>query len=289
MTCAEFQDQVAAFALGAVEANERVELDAHLATGGPHSGCEEALDKALATAAALSGALPPTQPDERVWQAIEARLSGADRERSERRLSPRELVGWALAVAAAVGMVFLGAALVDRNRVVDEASHALAQTRADLAQARSALDQARSQQAQEKQQLMAQIQQLRQEQDPLSAEAMALLDRPAARLVPFKAVKAGCVANAIVSPEDHRAIVISNRLPAHAGKDLELWVIRGKGAPIPAGLMKVSPKGIAMGEIPRELLSAGMPDAFAVSLEALGGAPKPTVVLLVGELKNKRT
>ncbi|MEO6027981.1 MAG: anti-sigma factor [Candidatus Binatia bacterium] len=78
------------------------------------------------------------------------------------------------------------------------------------------------------------------------------------------------------------AIVLSGLAPADAGKTYELWVIRGKNAPEPAGLIAVADArggAIRVPKVPRP----SEVTAFAVSIEPHGGSPAPTgPVILVG-------
>src|SRR5262249_869034 len=70
MTCAEFKEVVALYALGSVDAAERAACDAHLGEK-QHEGCFEALAEANDTVAALALALPEVKPGPKVWPAIE--------------------------------------------------------------------------------------------------------------------------------------------------------------------------------------------------------------------------
>ncbi len=62
MTCSELSEMAAACALGALETLELAEVECHLAAPGPHDGCREAVDQALAAAAELAYALPEVKP-----------------------------------------------------------------------------------------------------------------------------------------------------------------------------------------------------------------------------------
>src|SRR5690606_8243018 len=58
VTCAEFKEAVAAYALGIVDPDERAAMARHLADGVAHDGCLEALAEAYETSALLGAALP---------------------------------------------------------------------------------------------------------------------------------------------------------------------------------------------------------------------------------------
>ena len=78
-------------------------------------------------------------------------------------------------------------------------------------------------------------------------------------------------------------MVLSRTLPAQAGKDYQLWVIRGKSA-LPAGLVHQLEGGLAIGDFSPTQLD-GQVDAVAISLEPAGGSLQPTHVLMVGPVK----
>ncbi|HEV8325447.1 MAG TPA: anti-sigma factor, partial [Myxococcota bacterium] len=129
----------------------------------------------------------------------------------------------------------------------------------------------------------------------LHRDAVALLAEPTTRVVAFapQPGKASYRASAIVGAGEHgRAIVLASAVARASGKAYQLWVIRGKAPPVPAGFLRVldggghgGGTGMAIGEIDPAVLGAGPADAFAVSLEPDGGSESPTEVLLVGALK----
>jgi anti-sigma-K factor RskA len=254
VTCDEVVALAGARALEALEPDERAAIDAHLAGPGPHQGCREAVDRARDTAAELASALPEVRPDPAVWAAIAARAgatSGAAPARRP-RIGP---VGWAAAVAAAAALAVVW---VDRRELRRERADA-ERARAELRALAGAAE--------------------------LQREALALLDRPGSRVVPLEP-QPGQVgrAVAVVSEAAGRAVVVSSSLPPRPGKTYQLWVIRGTGAPQPAGFLAPATGGTAAGEIDRRLLAGAPPDALAVSLEPEGGSPSPTEVVLVGRV-----
>lgn len=265
MTCAELRELVGAYALGALEPEEHAEVERHLASPGPHDGCIEAMDRARATAAELASVLPEVRPDPAVWIAIAARI-GAGRPRSWARVGP---VGWAMAAAAAVALLFLQLERMESARRRDEASQARA-----LADSASA----------ERDRLRAELREL-EGAAALQREALSLLDRPGTRLVPL-APQPGQSgrAVAVLNLAEGRAVIVAPSLPPQPGKVYQLWVIRGAAPPRPAGFMQESAGATAAGEVDRALLREGPPDALAVSLEPAGGSPSPTQVVLVGRV-----
>lgn len=260
MTCADVREAAAAYALGALEPGEARELERHLAEAAPHQGCREAVEQARGTALALAGAVTAreVQPSPGLWDAIQARTG----ERTRRRLAaPPRWAAWGAAVAAAAALViavFLGTELRDQRSV------ALATARErDLARAELASLQGET---------------------ALQAEALALLDRPGARVVPLEPQPGQRGrAIAILDAAAGRALIASSSLPRQPGRDYQLWVIRGAGPPQPAGFLRVSGR-TAAGEIEPALLRGSPPDALAVSLEPAGGSPAPTEILMVGKV-----
>ncbi|MFL5305227.1 MAG: hypothetical protein ACJ8F1_08440 [Polyangia bacterium] len=74
MTCDEFKGLAPAYALIALDEDERRACSHHLASGAPHRGCVEAVEQASLVAARLGTALAPSLPPPRVWQNIAAEV-----------------------------------------------------------------------------------------------------------------------------------------------------------------------------------------------------------------------
>jgi anti-sigma-K factor RskA len=263
MTCAELLELAGAYALGALEPDERAAMEAHLAEPGPHQGCPEAVNRALTAAAELARLLPEVRPDPAVWRAIEARSGGPPR---PARPGP---IAWVAAAAAAAALLFLGVALREVRRQRDAASRAQAEAVAA---------------ATERDRLRAEVDALARA-SALQREALALLTRPGARLVrldPQPGQTAQAVA--VYDPGAGRAVILSSSLPPQEGKAYQLWVIRGTAPPAPAGFLQPGPGGVSAGEVDPAVVAGAPPDALAVSLEPAGGSPSPTQVLMVGRI-----
>ncbi|MES1208376.1 MAG: hypothetical protein ABUS79_20760 [Pseudomonadota bacterium] len=111
MTCDEFKELAAAYALIALDENDRRACSHHLASGAPHRGCVEAVEQASLVAARLGTALAPVLPPPRVWQNIAAEVragrttvplatSAAVTSLEEaRRRGFYQICGWLVAVA----------------------------------------------------------------------------------------------------------------------------------------------------------------------------------------------
>jgi anti-sigma-K factor RskA len=75
VTCAEFKENVAALALGALEPDEQAACEAHLAETERHEGCLAELRRATEAAALLAASAAPIKPGEHVWNAIAAEVA----------------------------------------------------------------------------------------------------------------------------------------------------------------------------------------------------------------------
>lgn len=116
------------------------------------------------------------------------------------------------------------------------------------------------------------------------AEVLRLVGGPrvlTASLAPQKGVVgAGRVLVDAITGET--AIVLSGLAPAAAGKTYELWAIRGKKAPEPAGLITIAGDAGSAVHMPKVLRPAEI-TAFAVSIEPSAGSASPTgPIVLVG-------
>jgi anti-sigma-K factor RskA len=131
MTHEPFDTQAAAYALGALDGEERTEFERHLATG--CALCQASLRESGEALAALAAQLPPAVPPAGVRDAL------------LRRIAPvrRQWFGWATAAAAAavVGALATGLILTSRYeaRVAQLASE-VAGLQAERAQAQAVLD-----------------------------------------------------------------------------------------------------------------------------------------------------
>ena len=279
MTCEEFQQQVGALALGALEADEAAAVAAHLRVPGEHRGCSEALARARETVAALADTHRCEQPAAAVWDRIEKELGPAEAVAGRPIRRRREAFAWAMAAAAALAAVWLGLRFQGER----------AARRSDSASAASSLEAALSASQGADAARVACLKDLAalQSDAQLQKDALALLEDPSTRVVHFASQAGdGYRASALWSASTGRALVLSSGLVRKPGSDLELWIIRGDGAPQPAGFLRAHPDGTALGEISRALLADGAPDAFAVSIEPEGGRPTPTQVILLGTLKS---
>ena len=255
MTHQEFLEQVDAYALGALDPAEARALEAHLASGGPHPGCEAALARANQTVAALASDLAPVTPPPRVWEAVARSISGPASPQAPAPLrapSHRRAPAWAYAIAAAavLTLVVSGLGVREARRAEAQASATAAACARELAEAR--------------------IDVLRKE------DALQLLVEPGTQLVSLKptpdakgplAQSSGVV---IFNNPRGRALFLGKSFPGEPTHDYELWLIRD-GKTIAAGLLPPGPDGRVFADVRPEVLTGGRPQNFAVSLEQKGG------------------
>jgi hypothetical protein len=126
MTCDEFKELAAAYALVALDAQEQSACMQHLAARLPHRGCREAVAEAELVAARLGAALIPQRPSPQVWREIAAHLhedrgSSPLADDAARRRGLYHLCGW-LVAATLVGLYLYNAPL-DRRIMQREAGH----------------------------------------------------------------------------------------------------------------------------------------------------------------------
>ncbi len=236
-------------------------------------------DAALEALAEAYASPPPAQLRERLMAA--ARRDG-ELHRTEALARRTRMVG---AIAAAMALVFAGLfarEMVRGRERAGEISVVVAQN-VELA---SQLEQQGRRNLELASQLEQQGRALVGLREALDAQAEVLRLVGAPRVLTASLAPQGGAAGAgrvlVDAATGEAAIVLSGLPPPAAGKAYELWAIRGKKAPEPAGLVSVtSGAGAAVRipkvERPREVT------AFAVSIEPSGGSPAPTgPIVLVG-------
>jgi len=260
MNCAQFKESSWAYALGILEGDEQHAFEQHLSESIEHEGCPAALERALKTAAALSAAAPPANPPRSAWDNLATRIGVSTRGRAAAGGSRRNWLPWALAFAAAASIVAAVKGVGYRN--------ALIRANAQLAKL-SAVDA-------ERQRCTEELNAMRKSSE-LQRAALALLELPATRVValgPQAGAKSTSRGSVLFNPEEQKTMVLVSALAPALGKDYELWVIREKTAPIPAGTFKPGPDGRAIQLVPSDL--GAHPGTVAITLEPEGGSPQPT-------------
>jgi len=271
----ELEELAAGYALDALDEPARARFEQALEQD---PAAPAALERARRGAAAMGAALPPVRPRKEVWQAIEAHLGTPA---AARRGGARAVLPWALVVVAAAAALFFwrrGEQAAERAH----RAHNLAQFRAAEVDARDrALTSERGVTAQCRRDLAAAQGEL-----GLKAEAVALLELPATRVVAL-APQGGAAhsGSALVNLTEKRAFVVVAGLTAQAGKDYELWVIKGDKK-LAAGLLHGADRGQTIARVDPALLADGA-DALAVTLEPAGGGDTPRgPIVLVALLKS---
>jgi hypothetical protein len=280
VTCEEFQARLAELALPSLEPGAQAELMAHLAEAGPHAGCAEALARARRAAQAPGLALDPAPVPAGLWEKVEARLAGS----APARPPPRRFAG-GLALAAALLAAVAALALWQRAAGETEAAQR------EVGRLREAAQQAQRQRIDLEERVVTAQQSCARNVEALKSlalddRAVALLERSGTRVVSFapQPKHPELKAVAVFNPETGEALVLSNGLPALAGHDYQLWTIRGKGAPQPAGLLHPGGAGAVVAQLTAAAFGATAPDALAISIEPLGGSATPTEVAMVAGL-----
>jgi anti-sigma-K factor RskA len=257
MNCEEFKAIAASFVLSACDPKEQEAAEAHLRES-KHDGCFEALSAANEAVVTLSRLDPAIRPSRQLWDRISQSIDGTDAApaagQSQKRASSLAYSGWAVAagLALALGVTFNTASTrsAQDKQALTSMTDSLVTERATCA--KNILDYKRDLQMQQKalDMLMAEAEML-----PLVAQANAV----------------GNV-HALVG-EDKHVMVIAHGMKAQPDQDYALWVIRGEKK-MAAGLMKPNADGTVMMEVDAKLLD-GKVDAFAVTLEPLGGGDTP--------------
>jgi anti-sigma-K factor RskA len=279
MKCSEFHELAAAFALDALEEDERRACELHLTNEGPHDGCEVVLARHQRAVDALSAVVPSVDVPASLWSTIQLRTGArADsHQRPRKRIAARELAAWTLAAAALLGVAYLGAS---RQAELSEGDRRLAELRGTSAQLGARVEQSERAFRECESALIAL--EARHADTPV---ALSLIGHPDTEVRPMSAASRRPLrATALYNARMRRAFVVSSTLEPVTDKDYELWVIPPGEAPRPAGFIHFRGE-IAVGEFDVALLQGAEPAALAVSLEPRGGRPTPSEVVLIAKLR----
>lgn len=244
------EGQLELYALGALEGEERREVELHLASC---ATCTRALAEARGVLALMSLTAPPAVPSPNVKQQLLERLrkESAAPQRQNVRPSPetRGIVWWhRLGGPAAVALAALAVFLwVSNNRLSNE----IDVLRKAAIEQKALLEHFRA------------VSQMVLSPDTVTVNlASARPDFAGSGRVLYNARRGALVYSGSVPP-------------LAAGKAYELWVVPQAGNPIPAGLLSVSPSGEGSVILPQ--IPAGVAyKAFAITLEPAGGTSAPT-------------
>jgi anti-sigma-K factor RskA len=243
-------DQADVYALGALEGEELVQFEAHLATG--CTICAARLRETRETLRVLPESLPHVAPS----PALRARV--LERIAAERRPAAAPVAlrpargpsraiwwaGWAGLAAAAVLLVVVNAQLRTTQQELRVLHERLATLQVELSQ---------------------------------REEALRFLSDPDVRYVSLGGLKPSPQASAwlLWKPGTRQGLLLARGLPAAPpGHAYELWALAG-AEPVPAGVFSVDAGGRGLLRLP-PLPPDHTFDAFAVTLEPVPGVPKPT-------------
>jgi anti-sigma-K factor RskA len=231
-----FDTLAAAYAVGALDGEDRARLEAHLADGCPE--CEAILRESGEAFVALARETPPAVPPPDVKAALMRRV--ATEPGTAQRPSPtRSRLRWLAASAAAVIAIaaFTGAFVAARYEA----------RLGEMAREMAAIH-----------------------------EVTALLRDPATRLVTLHGLGPAPrgLAHVVWNDRTGGRIFMTNLKPAPHGKAYELWTI-GEGAPRPAGLVPVHASGTGSRHV-EPMPGGESVKVFAVTIEPAGGVPAPT-------------
>jgi anti-sigma-K factor RskA len=276
-----FEESVAAYALDALDAEERRTFEAHLATC---RQCANDLAELRKVTTGLALAVDPVAPPPDLKSRTLARATAQPQRRPDQPASapsvavirpavrPSPLLasfawlaaaaGIALAVASGIYAWSLRAELAAVQKMADDAS-----TQADR--------------------LRAQLLLSRQEAARMS-QTMAILGAPDVVRVDLKGQSDLTTASAQVYWSATRGVLFLNagNLPVlDAGRVFELWAVPPGASPQPAGLFTVDPAGLVTTVAPPPGVFPAA-DAFAITIEPAGGSPQATTpIILVGKVR----
>lgn len=248
-THSQYAEDLALFALGALEGEAREKLAAHLETCGE---CQRELQELRGCAGILALSSPLVQPHARSRSRLLAAIHKEPRHAKESRRVG--WWGWAGAVTSAVFAVW-SAVLWNEN------SHLERSLRAMTDELRTTENQFR-----EKQELVSLLTAPDSVQMLLTASPTPKL--PQARLVYQK-------------NSGKLLLLASNLAPLPSDKTYELWLLPADGrAPVPAGLFKPNEGGYSS-LIYQGLTPGAAPKAFAVTIEKAAGSNTPTMPIIM--------
>jgi anti-sigma-K factor RskA len=251
----QYADDLALYALGVLEGEERANLEQHLEGC---SGCRQELNAlrgdSVLLAMSTAGPKPPQRSRQRLLNAIakEPRRSAAV---PERRFSLWALFGW----AAAVGMLIVVIQLRRQNASLQQAVNSLGSVLGSQT---------------------IELENARRIVDTLTAPEAQTVTLVAGKTPPQPQGKAFYLRN-----RSGLVFVANNLAPLPPDKIYELWLVPPNGKPIAAGLFKPDTKGNASVINPPELPAGVEAKTFAVTLEPASGphdAPRGTGVMQGG-------
>ncbi len=244
----QFAEDLALYALGGLDGDERAQLEKHLEGC---AGCRRELEQLRGDMALMAlsaaGPVPPRRARQRLLEAVgRERRPAVGRERR----SWWAFVPWVAAAALAVGLVALWLRNADLQERIAGLQYDSAQQSAELQQARDVVS-------------------------TLTATDAMRVTLVAAKTPPQPQGKA------IYVRDRSSLIFLASNFPAlPPQKAYELWLVPTSGAPIAAGVFKPDTHGSAI--VINPPLPAGVEaKAFAITVEPESGSPAATSPIIM--------
>jgi anti-sigma-K factor RskA len=255
--CDQFRELMEAYALGALDPEERAALEAHLATG--CADCAKAVQEARWLVSQLAYAAPEAAPSDmlkgRLLQTVRAE-SQARSETKPRALSAKSAVPYWLWAAVAALVLFSFYSTWNMRRLQNEI--------------RESNDRAAT--------LLQQRQKTELQLASAKREAMILMDPSSVKIVPAGKSAEGMELEAKWNPE-LGVVVMGENIPMPSPHHvLQLWFIpKAPGAkPMPSMMMMPDANGKFMVLVSNPPESMNATKAIAITEEPEGGSPWPT-------------
>src|SRR5216684_8663483 len=247
----QYADDLALYALDALDGEDRVRLDAHLAAC---AACRLELEQLRGDTALLAlsaaGARPPQRARQRLLNAVAREPRVPRVVQAQQRRSWWGVLGW----AATAAVVIFALSLWRENSTL----------KATLASASS--QSARS---------ARELEELRRIAAPIIAPEVQHVTLVSGKTPPQPQGKAFYLRN-----RGSLVFLANNMTPLPPQKAYELWLIPTRGSPIPAGVFKPDSRGSA--SVVNPPLPAGVEaKAFAITVENEAGAATPTMPIVM--------
>lgn len=254
-----------AYVLDTLDPTERAEVQSYISTYPEIAAEVAAIEGAMLSYAEASSEAPPAHMQEKIWQALTGEAANAPNKTIP--LAPverRRQYRWA---NAAMLIALVGSMGINILFWYQKGG-----TETELATARQHLEMTQQQQAA----LITEVAKYKQEKD--------MMANPDMISVPMKSLKPGqdMVATVYWNKTKGEAYLHMQKLPAPAkGKQYQMWVIQD-GKPVSMGVLPVE---VAEGKmIPKFPMEIKEGQAFAISLENIGGSATPTEVYVLGKV-----
>ena len=258
-----FTDLVAAHALGALDEEERVGLERHLAAG--CAECEPELVAMERVAEGIAASAPAVEPREEVRRVvIEKATAPVPFRRPGAAAAAGSGIRRSWAIAASVALLLLAGWGVLAQQRLQRAERDRVALAADLAAARAELSRTAAQLTRGEVERAALL------------RHFSVLGASRLQQVQLAALPPAPAANGrmFVAQGSGEALFSASGLPAlPSNRTYQLWFI-ADGQPMSAGTFDVGPGGAG-----RVLVEAALPDGgivWAVTVEPAGGVPQPT-------------